>query len=58
MLETGADGLLGPSSSGDRGQFTGPYEHRLLPGVGHNPPQEAPEEFADAVAALLRPPLR
>ncbi|SEF38053.1 Pimeloyl-ACP methyl ester carboxylesterase [Amycolatopsis pretoriensis] len=54
MLETGADGLLGPSSSGDRSYFTGPYEHRLLEGVGHNPPQEAPEEFADAVAVFLR----
>ncbi|MEA5365360.1 alpha/beta hydrolase [Amycolatopsis sp., V23-08] len=53
MLETGADGLLGPSSSGDREQFTGPYEHRLLDGVGHNAPQEAPEAFAQAVASLL-----
>ncbi len=58
MLETGADGLLGPSSSGDRAHFTGPYEHRLLREVGHNPPQEAPEEFADAVTALLRRELR
>lgn len=58
MLETGADGLLGPSSSGDRAHFTGPYEHRLLQGVGHNPPQEAPEELADAVTALLRRRLR
>jgi pimeloyl-ACP methyl ester carboxylesterase len=58
MLETGADGLLGPSSSGDRAHFTGPYEHRLLQGVGHNPPQEAPEEFADAVTALLRHEIR
>ncbi|WP_410672276.1 alpha/beta fold hydrolase [Amycolatopsis sp. cmx-4-68] len=58
MLETGADGLLGPSSSGDRAHFTGPYEHRLLEGIGHNPPQEAPEEFADAVAALLRREIR
>ncbi|MFG1642486.1 alpha/beta hydrolase [Amycolatopsis sp. NPDC049252] len=53
MLETGADGLLGPSSSGDREHFTGPYEHRLLEGVGHNAPQEAPAAFAVAVASLL-----
>ncbi|MEV7046412.1 alpha/beta hydrolase [Amycolatopsis sp. NPDC051061] len=58
LLETGADGLLGPSSAGDRGHFTGSYDHRLLRGVGHNAPQEAPEEFADAVAALLRPTVR
>lgn len=34
-------------------QFTGPYEYRVLPGVGHNPPQETPEAFADAVLSLL-----
>ncbi|MFB9683897.1 alpha/beta fold hydrolase [Amycolatopsis plumensis] len=54
VLETGADGLPGPSAAGDREYFTGPYEHRLLRDIGHNAPQEAPEEFADAVAALLR----
>jgi pimeloyl-ACP methyl ester carboxylesterase len=29
--------------------FTGPYEHRILPGIGHNVPQEAPQAFAKAV---------
>jgi pimeloyl-ACP methyl ester carboxylesterase len=53
LLETGADGLLGPSAAGDREHFTGPYEHRLLDGIGHNAPQEAPIAFADAVASLL-----
>ena len=32
--------------------FTGPYERRVFENVGHNPPQEAPREFADAVLAL------
>ncbi|CAL9521378.1 Haloalkane dehalogenase [Streptomyces sp. enrichment culture] len=32
-----------------RDRFTGPYEHRTLPGIGHNVPQEAPEAFAQAV---------
>jgi pimeloyl-ACP methyl ester carboxylesterase len=32
-----------------RDRFTGPYEHRTLPGIGHNVPQEAPEAFARAV---------
>ncbi|GAA4836589.1 alpha/beta hydrolase [Kitasatospora terrestris] len=32
-----------------RKYFTGPYEHRVLPGVGHNVPQEAPTAFAQAV---------
>ncbi|MER5457301.1 alpha/beta hydrolase [Micromonospora sp. NPDC002389] len=31
-------------------QFTGPYEHRAISGgIGHNLPQEAPREFADAI---------
>ncbi len=53
VLESGADGVGGPVASDDREHFTGPYEHRLLPGVGHNVPQEAPEAFAEAVTTLL-----
>jgi pimeloyl-ACP methyl ester carboxylesterase len=53
VLESGDDGVGGPSAAEDREYFTGPYTHRLLPGVGHNVPQEAPEAFADAVASLL-----
>ncbi len=34
--------------------FTGPYERRLLPGIGHNPPQEAPQVFASAVLEVIR----
>ncbi|GIJ79538.1 Pimeloyl-ACP methyl ester carboxylesterase [Micromonospora phaseoli] len=34
-------------------QFTGPYEHRTVSGgVGHNLPQEAPQEFVDAVLTV------
>jgi pimeloyl-ACP methyl ester carboxylesterase len=33
-----------------RGKFSGRYAHRLLTGgVGHNPPQEAPHAFAEAI---------
>jgi pimeloyl-ACP methyl ester carboxylesterase len=53
VLESGADGIGGPSAAGDRDAFTGPYDHRLLPGIGHNVPQEAPDAFAQAVADLL-----
>jgi pimeloyl-ACP methyl ester carboxylesterase len=53
VLESGEDGVAGPIAAEDRDHFTGFYEHRLLPGVGHNVPQEAPEVFADAVASLL-----
>ena len=34
--------------------FTGPYQRRVIPLVGHNLPQEAPAEFADAVLELVR----
>jgi len=34
--------------------FTGPYERRLIPRVGHNVPQEAPRETSDAVLDLVR----
>ncbi len=32
-----------------RGHFTGKYEHRTIPNVGHDLPQEAPTIFAQAV---------
>lgn len=34
--------------------FTGERQHRVLPGIGHNLPQEAPRAFADAVLELVR----
>ena len=34
-------------------RFLGPRCHRVVPGVGHNMPQEAPEIFANAVLELL-----
>ncbi len=42
---------VGPveGSAGHGRFFTGPYERRVFPTVGHNPPQEAPEAFARAV---------
>jgi pimeloyl-ACP methyl ester carboxylesterase len=30
-------------------RFSGPDSHRVLDGIGHNVPQEAPEAFADAI---------
>jgi pimeloyl-ACP methyl ester carboxylesterase len=30
-------------------KFSGKYSHRILNGIGHNVPQEAPQAFADAV---------
>jgi pimeloyl-ACP methyl ester carboxylesterase len=41
----------GPAKDGKayRQQFTGKYSHRVLDGIGHNVPQEAPRQFADAI---------
>jgi len=51
----GNDGPWGPAdtSAQERAHFTGAYEQRVLGGVGHNVPQEAPEEFAAAVRDLI-----
>jgi pimeloyl-ACP methyl ester carboxylesterase len=34
--------------------FTGPYQRRMIPLIGHDVPQEAPKETAAAVIELLR----
>jgi pimeloyl-ACP methyl ester carboxylesterase len=49
-LEGDANGAPHPDQSAYAAKFSGPYSHRTIEGgVGHNLPQEAPEEFADAV---------
>jgi len=54
-LQGEADAIGTPESSADHERFfTGSYQRRLLPKVGHNPPQEAPDAFADAILQLLR----
>ena len=53
VLEAGDDGVGGPSVGEDRAHFTGRYDQRVLPGIGHNVPQENPQAFADAVLSLL-----
>jgi pimeloyl-ACP methyl ester carboxylesterase len=53
-VEGEADGVHPPhTTETHHARFAGPYERRLLPGIGHNPPQEAPELFAAAVLELL-----
>ena len=52
------DGVRPPASAAAHAhRFTGPRSHRVVPGVGHNMPQEVPRVFADAVLELV-PPLR
>jgi pimeloyl-ACP methyl ester carboxylesterase len=48
-LEGDANGAPHPESSSYARKFTGRYEHRILKGIGHNLPQEAPQAFAEAV---------
>jgi pimeloyl-ACP methyl ester carboxylesterase len=51
----GGDNGVQPASPWERHRelFTGPFERHVIPGVGHNVPQEAPREFAEAVIALI-----
>ena len=53
VLGSGDDGVGGPIAIDDREYFTGPHDHRILPGIGHNVPQENPKAFAQAVVSLL-----
>ena len=51
-LEGDANGAPHPDPASYAKKFSGKYSHRLLTGgIGHNPPQEAPQSFADAVIA-------
>ena len=53
-LDGAGDGVMPPEGAARHAVFfTGPYERRVIPAVGHNLPQEAPAEFAQAVLALL-----
>ncbi len=56
VLQGADDGVTPPESpAGHAAHFSGPYQHRLVPGVGHNLPQEAPRPILDAVRGLLIP---
>jgi pimeloyl-ACP methyl ester carboxylesterase len=49
-LEGDANGAPHPEAASYRVKFAGAYAHRVITGgVGHNPPQESPRAFADAV---------
>jgi pimeloyl-ACP methyl ester carboxylesterase len=53
-LQGDADGVLPPAASEKHAAFfTGPYQRRVLARIGHNPPQEAPDAFADTVLELV-----
>lgn len=49
-MEGDANGAPHPDAAAYAKKFTGRYAHRLLTGgIGHNLPQEAPKQFAEAV---------
>ncbi|MEU8302811.1 alpha/beta hydrolase [Actinomadura sp. NPDC048955] len=49
VLDADRDPFTALSDASYRDRFTGAYEYRLLKGIGHNVPQEAPAAFAQAV---------
>ena len=52
-IEGDANGAPHPPPATYRAKFTGSYEHReLTGGIGHNLPQEAPANFANAILDL------
>jgi pimeloyl-ACP methyl ester carboxylesterase len=54
-IEGDANGAPHPKPETYAAKFTGKYEHRTFTGgIGHNPPQESPAEFARAVIDATR----
>jgi len=48
------DGVASPAPAASRARFfTGPVQHRTIPLIGHNVPQEAPAAFAEALLELI-----
>lgn len=54
VLHGGGDGVSPVDSSLNAAHhFTGPYQRRVVPSVGHNLPQEAPTAVVEAVLELI-----
>ena len=54
-IEGDSNGAPHPLPEAYARKFTGKYEHRLFEGgIGHNPPQEPPQAFAQAVLDAMR----
>lgn len=52
-VDSGADGFGWFDSSEHASHFSGPFRRVVLPGAGHNPPQEDPEGFSGALLSLI-----
>jgi pimeloyl-ACP methyl ester carboxylesterase len=54
-LHGAVDGVTPVGASESQGKhFTAQYQRRVLENIGHNPPQEAPQAFADAILQLCK----
>ena len=54
-IEGDANGAPHPRPEAYANKFTGKYQHRTFRGgIGHNPPQEAPAEFVQAVLDAIQ----
>ena len=53
VILEGADDGVTPPNAQTPPEFSRQPGHQIIPGVGHNLPQEAPDAFAAAVTALL-----
>jgi pimeloyl-ACP methyl ester carboxylesterase len=53
-LDGGGDGVIASGGSERHARFfSGKYERTVIPRIGHNVPQEAPQEFAAAVLSVV-----
>lgn len=52
--DDGVTSLPPPDPGEEAAHFVGPFEKRMLPGVGHNVPQEAPAETVRALLDLMK----
>ena len=53
-LSGGGDGVSSPAPAASQARFfTGPVQHRVIPMIGHDTPQEAPAAFAEAILELI-----
>ena len=53
-MDGSGDGVMDKKGcEGHERFFTGPYRRVVVPSVGHNLPQEAPEEFSRAILSLI-----
>ena len=48
-IEGDGNGAPHPAAGSYAAKYTGKYKHRVFKKTGHNPPQESPQAFADAI---------